>query len=838
MDNEDRLQRGEQAFAAGDYRAAIINAKNVLIDEPDNVRGRLLLGRASLEDSDGPSAEKELRRAIRLGTPAAHVAPEMARALVIQGKFQEVLDEVPLEGLVSSDAEASVRVSRGDAYLGLDQPEAAREAFSSALELQSENLDARLGVVSSFVAEENFVQARGAIDRVLEAHPDNPRGWLYSGSLNLSLRELESAEANFIVALELADSQQDVSARLEAQAGLAEILLQQGNVDAARVYVEQLVAVAPNSLETKVLTASIAANDKDWATAQLNLQQVLQLEPDYRPAQILLGAVHLESGNLSQAEMYLSAAVAAEPDDITARQMLAETQLQLQKADAAQQALAPILKGSSADSITLQMAARASLGRRDISSALDFLRRGVKENPRDVNLQFQLAYTLIEAGIIAEAQSILDAIDVSGSEQDAYRRDALGVLTAMKDRNAWAALKTARLLAENYSDRSEALNLLGAAELANQNIQGARASFERATILDSSDVVSRRYLAEIEESIGDLASAAARYKSVLADQPDAAWAMFALGRIAFYQENYQGAVESFNRAYEADPDNPDFRFGLAKAQKQLGKPELAQSTLGQDIEGSLDHLPSAVMLGMLKAESGNLEGALEIAKRLQERYPGDPAPYAFEGEVHLIKGNPAFADELYQKALSIGPVQGIALRAFQIKRQLGMNGAEQPLVDYLENRPLDNDVRLVLAEAYLQMEDLSKSISTYEQVVSEDPVNVVALNNLAWNYYLVDDPRALETAKKAYDAMPDNGVIADTLGWIMLEQGAVEDGERLLRQAIEMDQGHQAEIRYHHAVALSKLGKMDEAQRALSELLAGDEEFASRMDAERLLAEL
>ena len=98
MDNEDRLARGEQAYADGDYRAAIIDAKDVLLDEPDNLRGRLLLGRASVKVGDGPSAEKELLRAIQLGSAQTDVAAEMARALLIQRKFQAVLDDVPVRG--------------------------------------------------------------------------------------------------------------------------------------------------------------------------------------------------------------------------------------------------------------------------------------------------------------------------------------------------------------------------------------------------------------------------------------------------------------------------------------------------------------------------------------------------------------------------------------------------------------------------------------------------------------------------------------------------------------------------------------------------------------------
>ena len=144
------LDRGEEALASGDYRAAIIDAKDVLRKEPDNVRGRLLLGRASVETGDGPAAEKEFRRALELGADKSTVAAGLARALLQQGKFQEVLDEIPLGNLPSSEAEAKVRVAHGDALAALGQPEAAREMYTSVLELQPEDLNARLGIVSTF----------------------------------------------------------------------------------------------------------------------------------------------------------------------------------------------------------------------------------------------------------------------------------------------------------------------------------------------------------------------------------------------------------------------------------------------------------------------------------------------------------------------------------------------------------------------------------------------------------------------------------------------------------------------------------------------------------------
>ena len=71
----------------------------------------------------------------------------------------------------------------------------------------------------------------------------------------------------------------------------------------------------------------------------------------------------------------------------------------------------------------------------------------------------------------------------------------------------------------------------------------------------------------------------------------------------------------------------------------------------------------------------------------------------------------------------------------------------------------------------------------------------------------------------------------------MVQKGSLAEGEALLRKAAEME-GNRAEIRYHHAVALARLGKVDEARGILEQVLESKEKFESRQDAEELLAGL
>ena len=94
MDTQARLDRGQKALTDGEYRAAVIDAKNILLEEPNNTDARLLLGRASVEIGDGISAEKELRKAVELGTDFSVVIVDLGRAMLLQNKFEDVVAEI------------------------------------------------------------------------------------------------------------------------------------------------------------------------------------------------------------------------------------------------------------------------------------------------------------------------------------------------------------------------------------------------------------------------------------------------------------------------------------------------------------------------------------------------------------------------------------------------------------------------------------------------------------------------------------------------------------------------------------------------------------------------
>jgi putative PEP-CTERM system TPR-repeat lipoprotein len=904
-DNEDRLNRAEEAIADGEFRAAIIDAKDVLRSEPDNVRGRLLLARASVETGDGATAEKEIQRAIELGVPMQDVALDYARALAQQGKFQELIDDLTFDLVESEDDKNALYQLHGGAYLGLNQPQKARKLFGMVLESKPDSIDAKLGIVASHEVDRNFAQARATLDEIVTAHADEVRGWIASGVLHLGLKNYEGAESNFNVALRLAEEQGNVQAQSQSLAGLAEALFAQNKNDQARETVAQLLLLAPDTIPAALLDARVAYMDEDWSRAQQNLQLVLRVSPDNRQAQLLLGSVHLASGNLSQAEMYLSTVVTAMPQNVSARQMLAQTRLAMRKLVEAQETLEPVVSVAGADARSLSLAAAASAALGEFDSAIEYLEQSLVESPGNSQLQFQLVTNYLNAGRHIDAERVLREMDVEDTSDDEFRRAVLLVLTNIRNGDVDAALAGADSAAEKWPGNPEARLLLGSVHLLQSNYVDARENFEAAGSISPDSAASHRYLAAVEEADGNFDVAQSHYEAVLKDQPEASWAMFALARLAALdndtakaaewlervrtanstaieprvilgrlylaegkydaaetvinealaqddssaelhnlmgtalvgQENYRAAASSFRRATEIDGSNTDYRLNYAKTQSQLGNGSLALQILEEHMQESLSHLPTAASMVWMKVEAGDLVEVMALIERIRKVHPESAVPYAIEAEVHVREGNLLEASKAYDRALDIEVIRNHALRSYGVKNQLGLAESQEPLQKYLAERPLDNEVRILLAESYSQGEDYQKAIGEYQQIISGEPDNAVALNNLAWIYFVVNDARAKAMAEQAYELLPDSGSVADTLGWILVNRGSVEEGIDMLRNAVDLA-GERAEVRYHLAAALSKAGQNDEAREILQAILSTDELFNSRAEAQRLLAQL
>jgi Tfp pilus assembly protein PilF len=92
-------------------------------------------------------------------------------------------------------------------------------------------------------------------------------------------------------------------------------------------------------------------------------------------------------------------------------------------------------------------------------------------------------------------------------------------------------------------------------------------------------------------------------------------------------------------------------------------------------------------------------------------------------------------------------------------------------------------------------------------------------------------------ARKAYDLMPNNASIADTYGWILVQNGDAKGALSILQQALlttPAGSSDYMEIGYHVAVAMNQAGRPGDAANLLRRLLESGVKFPAAGEAKAL----
>ncbi|RKZ56912.1 MAG: hypothetical protein DRQ44_16290 [Gammaproteobacteria bacterium] len=205
----------------------------------------------------------------------------------------------------------------------------------------------------------------------------------------------------------------------------------------------------------------------------------------------------------------------------------------------------------------------------------------------------------------------------------------------------------------------------------------------------------------------------------------------------------------------------------------------------------------------------------------------------------MERGQSSSALKSYQIASGLIPWSSDpVIRINKAYRLAGNNKAGiRVLLKWLNNNPDDQVIRFMLAVSYLADGKLDAARAEYEKILEKQPENAAVLNDLAWLYHEKRKPGALEMARKASKLAPDNPVIQDTYGWILVQSGGARSGLDILKDAASKLPDNR-EIQYHLAFTLAETGQTDKAKVILKKILQDAKPFADRDEAEVLSGKL
>lgn len=881
----------------GDVKSAVIQLKNAIRTDPDNVQARFDLAIIYLRGRDGPSAEKELKAARERGMEASKIVLPLAQAYSLQRKNREILDEMkPGDG--SKNVNAGILAARAGAYVALKKLAEAERELNEAIAIAPESTAVLLALSQVNQAQGRFDEAESRIDKALSIEPDNQRTLIRKGSLQQARRDFDGAVETYSRVLALNEG--NVPARVARASAYIAV-----NKDKdARVDVDTALTATPNNPIARYLNALLLARDKKYDEAADSMVPVMQVLENYPPALYLQASLSFAQGRVEQAQTQVQGYLTKVPGSKRGQRLLAAIFLRKQDADKAIELLEPMVQEDPGDVRLMTLLGNAYMAVRRTDDAAVLFEKAVQSDPDNTDVRTRLALTRLGSGdrdnAVKEFETILE------NDPDEVRANLLLVLTYLRERNFDEALVAAETLKKRMPDSPMPDNFLGTIFLAKKDTALARKHFSQALEIEPNFAPAKLNLAEIERVAGNVEAARTRYQTILDHDAKHEQAMLRMAQLAFREKDNETGVDWLNRAIVANPKSKrprmmqvnallrmkenqralsaarDFQLSfekdgdaldtLARAQIATGKltsgistyqqlatvvPDSAtvQHRLGRALAAAKKYPEAAAALDKAIAldktliparqdrirvaflEKGS-DAALALAREMTESDPDKTYGYLLQGDVLMQAGRFEAATAIYAEAQKRVPSNSILSRMFQSMTRDGKEGEARALLEgWLSKHPDDTKTRFMYASALIREGDIRAAIRENETLLESFPKNPVLLNDLAWLYGEVGDDRAIGFAQQAHGLAPNSPAIADTLGWLLVKKGDTAKGLDILQKAYD-GAPDQHDIGYHYAAALHRSGKGAEALRLLKGILDTGQSFDAIDEARKLYAEL
>ncbi|GIL39036.1 XrtA/PEP-CTERM system TPR-repeat protein PrsT [Roseiterribacter gracilis] len=896
---QEYATQAEEALKKGDGRAALIQYRNAVKADPEDVQLRIKLGRLLVLSGDGVGAERELKAARDRKADDVEVLPLLTRAWLLQNQPEKVLREVDPAG-GTPERRAVALTSIGEAQLSMKHFDEAEKALLEAEQLNPKARATKLALGRTLLVRNKPADAAGKFADAQAIEPTS-EGWMLSGEAQLMQNRVAEAKTAFDHAIEL--DKRNALAHVER----ARIALASNEPDApakAKEDLDAAVATAPGLPAAHYLMAFVAARKGSWGEADNELQKVGPALNELPRGLYLQAVVKNALNQPEQAQAALAKHVARFPDDVQAQKLVAVTALKKHEPQKAIDALERAVAAKPDDAEAQDLLGRAYLNVGKSDKALAAFDAASKASPQDAAMQTRVALSKLQAGqqdsaiVDLERSLKLDA-DKSGPAAEVlfltYLRggkldDAQRVADDLAKRTPNAPLPAlyqimvqaergkpadaeakARALADANPDFAPARLEQAELQVQQGKIDEASVTYRALLAKQPANVAALRAVTQLDRARGKLGDAIplweAAHKSAQQDLPVAIGFAEALAlngevprgiavlrepqltasndadllriraRFEMNQKDNDAAIATLKQAVDARPTDANVRRDYA----------LALSLAG-DTNGAEQALDEARKLApendlFLRDRAGatlkrGLDPALQYADQIQRSDPRRPAAQALPGDVLAMANQPDKAIERWRAAQAQQPSTLLAMRISQGLEKVGKPAdARAVLADWAKQQPNDLDAQLAYGQYLLVHKDYPPATQMFEALNKQRPNNALVLNNLAWLYGAQKDPRATETALAAYRLDPRSAQVADTLGWVLLQTNKPQDALTYLRRAA-LAAPDEADIQVHYASALAATGAKDQAAATLQKVLASNRPFDARGEAEKLQASL
>lgn len=856
---ESLNQDGIRLLEQGNFNGAIVNFKNALEKDPNFVEARFNLAMAYVETGKLEQAEREFQK-VQLQDPYdARINFQLARIANFQNKPAVAVPLLTAYLKDHPDDPAALEQLAFSSTISGDFA-SAREHLFKVVSVEPGRMSARLALIHNYLTQGERDKAREGIEALLTEDPKN-RPALHA------LAQLEAQERD-------PDGMLDVYSRISsiypsdlfARYKEGSLLIDKGEGEKVLASAEAMIKEFPDKAEGYRLLGLYLSREGRFDEAVTALQRSIRLQPDLE-TYYLLGLALYYQGNLETAVTQFQTVLDYSPNFTQARIMLGEIFLRQRRGTEAQVVADKLIEVGPVDFRGYALKGDALLLQNKPREALDAYAKAAELAPSLYGLLVKKGLLKLSLGDASGETDLLAALQASPKGMDA--RMALHSFYLRNGRVDEAVKMLTDGLSGGKSD-APLYNALSKVALGKRDAEGAEGYLLKAREADPAFLQTYYNAAVFKLSQGKADDALAQYDLALGVKPDDVRALTASAAVL----DKQGKADEARARLEKARFTGDLGAALMLSgfQQQHGKSDEALKVLDEELLKQPANQALLLAKARLHIVRKETDKAMAIYGQLEA---ADPWGGTMERtRAWMALGEVDKAEETARRliALSSGKAQAYLPLAAILEYRKDRPGAEALLAKCVELEPKNPQLGVLLGEFYLRGRELDKAMASFQKVLDYAPTDaqaltgkgaivqlggdkeeaarlylqavqarhdhVPALNNLAMLWADSEKTRlqAVNLAMAAFVRANTNPSVIDTLGYTLIRNDRAEEALKVLERASDLAPGNQ-EIMYHRGLALSELGRADEARTALEAALAGGD-FEQKANAEALLKKL
>lgn len=296
-----------------------------------NAEAAIELARLYNDAGRPDSAVTAYNDALRVDTRSSTAAFELGQTLARQGDLEGA--ERSLRAALQYDEDnIDARLELADLYQGpLEQPDRADREYSAALAQGVRQVDRLVSIGDAALANENANQAIKAYEAALNQQPDNPAVLYKLGQAYEAVNRLETAASTQTRVLDLTTdlaNPEQRALRIAALVSLGDIARQREGPVQSTDYYNQALQLDPNQIEAQLGLGQVAVGQGNWGVALGYFEAIAALPNGANNplAQFWLAEGLLRTNNFQRATTAYNRALELQPEFPEAYLGLAEVQ--------------------------------------------------------------------------------------------------------------------------------------------------------------------------------------------------------------------------------------------------------------------------------------------------------------------------------------------------------------------------------------------------------------------------------------------------------------------------------------------------------------------------------